>query len=144
MSPNNGAIIILSILALYPPAILIPKLFTMKPYLPWRWFRSNFLTLIILENIIRKWMLNIAIEIWPCYGFPYTCGLSLYLAGVAELVDAPDSKSGSGNRVRVRVSPEAPLLRLHHWIQTFYLIRRVKCKLCPLIISMKKLNNLAF
>ena len=29
---------------------------------------------------------------------------------MAELVDAPDSKSGSGNRVRVRVSPEAPLL----------------------------------
>ncbi len=32
-------------------------------------------------------------------------------AGVAELVDAPDSKSGSGNRVRVRVSPPAPFDR---------------------------------
>ena len=29
-------------------------------------------------------------------------------AGVAELVDAPDSKSGSGNRVRVQVSLPAP------------------------------------
>ena len=38
-------------------------------------------------------------------------GKFLNLAGVAELVDAPDSKSGSGNRVRVRVSPEAPLLK---------------------------------
>ncbi len=29
-------------------------------------------------------------------------------ASVAELVDAPDSKSGSSDRVRVRFSPEAP------------------------------------
>jgi hypothetical protein len=28
---------------------------------------------------------------------------------MAELVDAPDSKSGSGNRVRVRFSLPAPL-----------------------------------
>ena len=35
-------------------------------------------------------------------------------AGVAELVDAPDSKSGSGNRVRVRVSPPAPYLTQDH------------------------------
>ena len=32
-------------------------------------------------------------------------------AGVAELVDAPDSKSGMGNHVWVRVPPQAPLLR---------------------------------
>ncbi len=31
------------------------------------------------------------------------------LAGVAELVDAPDSKSGSGDRVSVRFRPPAPL-----------------------------------
>ena len=30
------------------------------------------------------------------------------IAGMAELVDAPDSKSGSGNRVRVRFSLPAP------------------------------------
>ena len=30
-------------------------------------------------------------------------------AGVAELVDAPDSKSGTGNSVRVQVSLPAPL-----------------------------------
>ena len=31
---------------------------------------------------------------------------------MVELVDTPDSKSGSGNRVRVQVSPEAPLAQL--------------------------------
>ena len=31
------------------------------------------------------------------------------LAGVVELVDAPDSKSGARNGVRVRVPPPAPV-----------------------------------
>ena len=34
------------------------------------------------------------------------------LAGVVELVDAPDSKSGARNGVRVRVPPPAPLSAL--------------------------------
>src|SRR5688572_23948653 len=34
--------------------------------------------------------------------------LKYFSAGVAELVDAPDSKSGSGNRVWVRFPPPAP------------------------------------
>ena len=33
-------------------------------------------------------------------------------AGVAEAVDAPDSKSGSGNRVGVQVSPPAPKFKI--------------------------------
>jgi ADP-ribose pyrophosphatase YjhB (NUDIX family) len=41
-----------------------------------------------------------AIQLPPLYLRP--------LAGVAELVDAPDSKSGSGNRVWVRFPPPAP------------------------------------
>src|SRR5919107_1510537 len=37
------------------------------------------------------------------------CYMSSFLiAGVAELVDAPDSKSGEGNLVWVRVPPPAP------------------------------------
>ena len=42
--------------------------------------------------------------------FPFCLKFLIYLtrAGVAELVDAPDSKSGSGNRVGVQVSPPAP------------------------------------
>ena len=44
-------------------------------------------------------------------------------AGVAELVDAPDSKSGSGNRVRVRVSLPAPIIIAKNvLLQYFHLI----------------------
>ena len=35
-------------------------------------------------------------------------------AWVAKPVDAPDSKSGMGNHVRVRVSPQAPFPTFHH------------------------------
>ena len=37
-------------------------------------------------------------------------------AGVVELVDAPDSKSGSGDRVSVRFRPPAPIV---HFICPF-------------------------
>lgn len=38
----------------------------------------------------------------------YTSGLPSFVAGVVELVDAPDSKSGAREGVRVRVPPPAP------------------------------------
>lgn len=39
-------------------------------------------------------------------------------ARVAELADAPDSKSGSREGVRVRPPPRAPFTRVSHKIQT--------------------------
>ena len=41
----------------------------------------------------------------------HLCGRQITLAGVAELVDALDSKSSSGNRVWVRFPPPAPMVR---------------------------------
>ena len=43
----------------------------------------------------------------PKFHRRYTNGLSP--AGVVELVDAPDSKSGASDGVRVRVPPSAPI-----------------------------------
>lgn len=40
------------------------------------------------------------------------------LAGVVELVDAPDSKSGARNGVRVRVPPPAPHSQGHFTVST--------------------------
>ena len=67
------------------------------------------------KNIVSKYIL------WQTWLFPtYTWYLSAMKhiesltalhkmsAGMAEQVDAPDSKSGSGNRVRVRFSLPAP------------------------------------
>ena len=44
-----------------------------------------------------------------CYNT--TVGLILHYAGVMELADVPDSKSGPGDRVRVRPPPPAPQRR---------------------------------
>ena len=48
-------------------------------------------------------------------------------AGVAEPVDAPDSKSGSGNWVGVQVSPPAPLVvKWRTLIKIFLIFLKIK------------------
>ena len=47
---------------------------------------------------------------WDC--FAGCLGYNFGQAEVAELVDAPDSKSGAGNGMRVRVPPSAPRRRV--------------------------------
>jgi hypothetical protein len=60
-------------------------------------------------------------------------------AGVVESVDAPDSKSGEGNLVRVRVSPPAPNATSPLHFILSYVGRRLACSLteqaCPRIVS---------
>ena len=46
------------------------------------------------------------------------------LAGVVELVDAPDSKSGARNGVRVRVPPPAPLSKRSKEIQKKFKVKQ--------------------
>ena len=58
-------------------------------------------------------MAELRIKVYPQSMITYTCALSFFqqIAGVAELVDAPDSKSGLSNGVGVRFPSPAPRLK---------------------------------
>jgi hypothetical protein len=52
------------------------------------------------------------------------------LAGVVELVDAPDSKSGARNGVRVRVPPPAPLAPLQSSKESWLILCNALSQTC--------------
>ena len=64
----------------------------------------------VVPYVKRRWRRGHRAKIGEKKGFVFYKSLVIIppIAGVAELVDAPDSKSGGGDIVRVRFSPPVP------------------------------------